>query len=135
MEVLLDHYAFGKPTHKYVAPAPAAPPEDELMACSAVVTVSPKRAQSALSMSVRMSPPVDLDLHLLLAEEPLELANPLMGFPQGWMSSSRDTCASVFSPFKSCWTTPRLNSTVKTRRPSDFRGNSPMRPSRPAAAG
>jgi hypothetical protein len=31
MEVLLHHYAFGKPTHKYVAPAPAAPPEDELM--------------------------------------------------------------------------------------------------------
>jgi hypothetical protein len=31
MEVLLHHYAFGKPTHKYVAPAPAAPPEAELM--------------------------------------------------------------------------------------------------------
>jgi hypothetical protein len=25
MEVLLHHYAFGKPTHKYVAPAPAEP--------------------------------------------------------------------------------------------------------------
>ena len=25
MEVLLHHYAFGKPTHKYVAPAPAPP--------------------------------------------------------------------------------------------------------------
>src|SRR5262249_27044556 len=25
----------------------------------------------------------DLDLHLLLAQQPLELANPLMGFPQG----------------------------------------------------
>jgi hypothetical protein len=31
MEVLLHHYAFGKPMHKYVAPAPAAPPEAELM--------------------------------------------------------------------------------------------------------
>src|SRR5262249_35886929 len=45
----------------------------------------------------------------------------------GWMSSSRETSASVFSPFRSCWTTPRLNSTVKTPRRSDFRGNSPMR--------
>ena len=31
MEVLLHHYAFGKPTHKYVAPAPAAPTEAELL--------------------------------------------------------------------------------------------------------
>jgi CRP-like cAMP-binding protein len=53
----------------------------------------------------------------------------------GWTSSSRETSARVFSPFSSYCTTPRLNSTVKTRRPSDFWGNSPMRPSRPAAAG
>jgi hypothetical protein len=31
VEVLLHHYAFDKLTHKYVAPAPAAPAEDELM--------------------------------------------------------------------------------------------------------
>ena len=37
----------------------------------------------------------------------------------GWMSSSRETSARVFSPFSDCCTTPRLNSTVKTRRPSD----------------
>ena len=30
MEVLLHHYAFGKPTDKYVAPAPPAPPDAEL---------------------------------------------------------------------------------------------------------
>jgi hypothetical protein len=30
MEVLLHHYAFGKPTDKYVEPAPPAPPEAEL---------------------------------------------------------------------------------------------------------
>jgi hypothetical protein len=45
----------------------------------------------------------------------------------GW-PAPRETFARVFSPFRSCWTTPRLNSTVKTRRPSDLRGNSPMRP-------
>src|SRR6185503_8306040 len=53
----------------------------------------------------------------------------------GWMSSSRLTSARVFSPFTSCWTIPRLNSTVKIRRPSDFRANSPMGPLPPAAAG
>lgn len=31
MEVLLHHYAFGKPTNKYTEPAPPAPPEAELM--------------------------------------------------------------------------------------------------------
>jgi hypothetical protein len=74
--------------------------------------------------------------HLLLAQQPLELANPLVGFPQrthrddifirrdrrggpgfeaalplphhaGLMSRSRDTSAKVLSPFNSCWTTPR----------------------------
>jgi hypothetical protein len=30
MEVLLHHYAFGKPTDKYVEPAPPAPPDREL---------------------------------------------------------------------------------------------------------
>jgi hypothetical protein len=31
MEVLLHHYAFGKPTDKYVEPATPAPPEAKLM--------------------------------------------------------------------------------------------------------
>ncbi len=87
-----------------------------------------------------------------------ELANPLMRFPQGThrddvlvrgdrrrgtsfeaslplphhagldIEVARDLRQSLLA-FSSCWTTPRLNSTVKTRRPS------PMRPSRPAAAG
>jgi hypothetical protein len=30
MEVLLHHYAFGKPTNKYVEPAPPAPPQADL---------------------------------------------------------------------------------------------------------
>ena len=37
------------------------------------------------------------------------------GSTLGWMSSSRLTSARVLSPFQSCWTIPRLNSTVKIR--------------------
>ena len=48
---------------------------------------------------------------------------------------ARESSASVFLPFSKCWTTPRLNSTANTRRPSAFRGNSPMRASGPAVAG
>jgi hypothetical protein len=47
----------------------------------------------------------------------------------GWMSSSWLTSARVFSPFRICWTTPRLNSAVKIRRPAAFLGKSPMGPS------
>jgi hypothetical protein len=50
MEVLLNHYAFGKPTHKYVAPAPAAPPEDELMSR---MTIEEQREMYELLTQIR----------------------------------------------------------------------------------
>jgi hypothetical protein len=93
----------------------------------------------------------DLDLHLLPTEQPLELANPLLGPAQGarWdhilvrghrrggPASTRrfHSPIGVFFPFTNCWTIPRLNSTVKIRRPSDFRATSPMGPLPPAEAG
>src|SRR5262249_47944483 len=46
----------------------------------------------------------------------------------GEMSSSRLSSASVFSPLRIRWTVVRLNSVLKTRRPSAFRGWSPMAP-------
>ena len=106
----------------------------------------------------------DLDLHLLLADQALEVADPLLrlaegarrdhvligGDPRlrprldpwvhsritlGWMSNSRLTSANVFSPLASCCTIPRLNSAVKIRRPSALLGHSPMRGLLPASAG
>src|SRR5215470_10051030 len=44
------------------------------------------------------------------------------------MSSSRLSSATVFSPFTIRWTVSRLNSVLKTRRPSAFRRCSPMGP-------
>ena len=61
----------------------------------------------------------DLDLHLLLAEKPLEVANPLMSLPHG---SQRDDVLV-------------RGHGLGATGPYDFRGNSPMRPSRPAATG
>jgi len=106
----------------------------------------------------------DLDLQLLLAQQPLELANLGVGLAQvaggdkiftgldcrrrpasakrfqlritlGAMSSSRLSSATVFSPVRIRWTAVRLNSVLNTLRPSDFRGTAPMGPSRPAGAG
>src|SRR5437660_4360270 len=50
----------------------------------------------------------------------------------GEISSSRLSSASVFSPVRIRWTVVRLNSVLKTRRPSAFRRCSPMGP--PAAS-
>jgi len=44
----------------------------------------------------------------------------------GWMSSSRDTAASVVSPDCTRATVDRLNSAVNTRRPSAFLSKSPI---------
>src|SRR5882762_2860411 len=46
----------------------------------------------------------------------------------GEISSSRLSSASVFSPVRIRWTVVRLNSVLKTRRPSAFRRCSPMGP-------
>src|SRR5215472_15699026 len=48
------------------------------------------------------------------------------------MSSSRLSSATVFSPVTIRWTVSRLNSVLKTRRPSAYRRCSPMGP--PAAS-
>ena len=50
----------------------------------------------------------------------------------GEISNSRLSSASVFSPLTIRWTVVRLNSVLKTRRPSAFHGCSPMAP--PAAS-
>ena len=50
MEVLLHHYAFGKPTHKYVAPAPAPPPEHELLSR---MSIEEQREMYELSTKMR----------------------------------------------------------------------------------
>src|SRR5688572_15160993 len=52
--------------------------------------------------------------------------------PVNGMSSSRETSANVLSPFRSCPDDALLELHVKTPRPSDFRGNSSMRPPSPA---